>query len=64
MTSAAWSSILKPMWVKLGAFGNIETSLRCKPLLGWLFQPSHIAGEASLISCGGGIAVLMGWGVA
>jgi hypothetical protein len=51
------------MWVKLGAFGSTETSLRCKPLLGGLFQLSHVTGEASLISCGGGIAVLMGWGV-
>jgi len=51
------------MWVKLGAFGSTETSLRCKPLLGGLFQPSHVPGEASLISCGGGIAVLVGWGV-
>jgi hypothetical protein len=32
-------------------------------LLGELFQPSHVAGEASLISCGGGIAVLTGRGV-
>jgi hypothetical protein len=52
-----------PMWVKSGAFGSTETSLRCKPLLGGLFQSGHAAREASLISCGGGIAVPMGWGV-
>ena len=38
------------------------TSLQIVFLEG-IFHLSHVAGAASLISCGGGIASLMGWGV-